>query len=167
MAATSAWTPAYVALGSNLDDPPEQLRRACAALSAVPATRLVAVSRFYRNPPMGEPDQPDFVNAVAGILTQLPPRGLLAALKDIERAHGRTRGPGSRWGPRVIDLDLLVHGRARINEDGLDLPHPGIADRNFVLFPLLEIAPGLDVPGRGSVGDLAARLDRSGLERVD
>ena len=161
------WTPAYVAIGSNLDDPPSQLRRASASLGQLARTRLVAVSRFYRNPPMGSQDQPHFVNAVVGLLTQLPPRQLLDALKEIERAQGRVRAPGDRWGPRIIDLDLLVHGRSRVSEPGLAVPHPGIADRNFVLFPLLDIAPGLDVPGVGSVAELSRRLDRSGLEALD
>jgi 2-amino-4-hydroxy-6-hydroxymethyldihydropteridine diphosphokinase len=161
------WTPAYVALGSNLGDSAGELRRACAALARLPVTQLVAVSGFYRNPPFGVVDQPDFVNAVAGLLTQLAPRELLAALKGIELAQGRDRSTASRWGPRVLDLDLLLHGRARISDEGLTLPHPGIAERNFVLFPLLEIAPGLDVPGHGDITGLASRLDRSGLTRLD
>jgi 2-amino-4-hydroxy-6-hydroxymethyldihydropteridine diphosphokinase len=167
MGAVPGWIPAYVGIGSNLDDPPSRLRRACAALAGIELTRLVAVSRFYRNPPLGNPDQPDFVNAVAGLLTRLPPRLLLDALKDIERAQGRARVAGDRWGPRVIDLDLLVHGRLRTSEADLEIPHPGIAQRNFVLFPLLDIAPGLDVPGLGPVAELARRLDRSGLEALD
>jgi 2-amino-4-hydroxy-6-hydroxymethyldihydropteridine diphosphokinase len=153
-------------LGSNLDDPPAQLRSARTALAGLPATQLVAVSNFYRNPPMGVPDQPDFVNAVAGLLTQLTPQTLLAQLKAIEQAHGRKRTAADRWGPRPLDLDLLIYGTACIDEQGLSLPHPGIAERNFVLFPLLEIAPGLNIPGCGQVKDLAARLDRSRLVRV-
>jgi 2-amino-4-hydroxy-6-hydroxymethyldihydropteridine diphosphokinase len=159
--------PAYVALGSNLADPPAQLRRACVALAALAGTRLVAVSAFYRNPPLGDIPQPDFVNAVAGLLTQLGPGALLRELKAIEQAHGRDRAAGQRWGPRVLDLDLLVHGGARLHEEGLELPHPGIALRNFVLFPLLEIAPGLDVPGLGPVAELARRVDGSGLVKLD
>ena len=158
--------PAYVGLGSNLDDPPAQLRRACAALARLPGTRLVVVSDFYRNPPLGIQEQPHFVNAAAGLLTQLAPRELLAALKAIEQAHGRDRESVGHWGPRTLDLDFLVYGGWRINEEGLTVPHPGIAERNFVLFPLLEIAPGLSIPGCGQVKDLAARLDRSGLERL-
>jgi len=160
------WTPAYVGLGSNLEDPPAQLRAACAALAALRGARLVAVSAFLRNPPLGPADQPEFVNAVAGLLTTLAPRELLAQLKAIERAHGRAPD-GRRWGPRVLDLDLLVHGRARVEEAGLTVPHPGIAQRNFVLFPLLEIAPGLEVPGLGEVATLASHLDGSTLRPVD
>lgn len=161
------WVPAYIGLGSNLDDPPRQLRAALGALARVPQSRLIAVSALYRNPPLGPVVQPDFVNAVAGMLTLLPARGLLAALKGIEQAQGRRRNAGDRWGPRVIDLDLLVFGSAMIEEDALLVPHPGIAERNFVLFPLLEIAPGLTIPGRGAMADLAACLDRTGLERLD
>lgn len=161
-----AWMPAYVGLGSNLEDPEAQLRRAAASLAALPATLLVAMSGFYRNPPMGPQDQPHFVNAVAGLLTRLAARELLGQLKQIEAAQGRRRSPSDRWGPRVIDLDLLVHGGSRLEEDGLTLPHAGIASRNFVLFPLLEIAPGLHVPGLGPVRDLAARLDGSSLVRL-
>lgn len=127
----------------------------------------MAVSSFYRNPPLGIAEQPDFVNAVAALLTRLGPHELLAALKGIEAAHGRDRTKGDRWGPRILDLDLLLHGRTRCATDGLTLPHPGIAERNFVLFPLLEIAPGLELPGSGPVANLAARLDRSALIRVD
>jgi 2-amino-4-hydroxy-6-hydroxymethyldihydropteridine diphosphokinase len=161
------WTPAYVGLGSNLDDPPAQLRRAVMALGRVAQTQLVAVSRFYRNPPLGTRAQPHYVNAAAALLTRLPERDLLVALKGIETSQGRVREPGDHWGPRVLDLDLLVHGSARRSEDGLTLPHPGIAERNFVLFPLLEIAPGLTIPGLGPVAMLAARLRRDGLDLVD
>lgn len=161
-----AWTPAYVGLGSNLEDPPVQIHRACGALHGLPRCMLVAVSALYRNPPMGPQDQPWYVNAVAGLLTQLSPWELLDALKSIEAAHGRTRRPADRWGPRVIDLDLLVYGATRVEEAGLSLPHAGIAQRNFVLFPLLEVAPTLDVPGLGRVSDLAARVDGSRLERI-
>lgn len=164
---SGAWIPAYVGLGSNVGDPPAQLRGACRELAGLPATRLVAVSSFYRNPPLGDVPQPHFVNAVAGMLTRLPPRELLGHLAAIERAHGRDRAEGVRWGPRVLDLDLLVHGRARVREEGLELPHPGIALRNFVLFPLLEIAPGLDVPGLGPVADMARRVGRDGLVELD
>lgn len=166
MTAAPTWVPAYIGLGSNLDDPPAQLRRALTALAQIPQTRLVTQSGFFRNPPMGVAGQPYFVNAVAAVLTRLTARELLAALKEIERSQGRVRAPGSRWGPRVLDLDLLVHGRARLDEDGLTLPHPGIAERNFVLFPLQEIAPGLTIPGQGRALELAERLDCSSLERL-
>jgi 2-amino-4-hydroxy-6-hydroxymethyldihydropteridine diphosphokinase len=164
MSRQPTWRPAYVGLGSNLDDPPRQLRRAVEALAQVQATQLLAVSRFYRNPPIGTREQPHYVNAVAGLLTRLTAHELLAALKSIETAQGRRREAGDRWGPRVLDLDLLVYGEERSSESELELPHPGIAGRNFVLFPLLEIAPGMSVPGLGPVAMLAARLSRAGLE---
>jgi len=161
-----AWAPAYVGLGSNLGDPTAELSLACSAISRLPDTRLEAVSSFFRNPPMGRLDQPDFVNAAAGLLTRLTARELLTKLKQIELDHGRERVAGDRWGPRIIDLDLLVFGSLRASCDDLTLPHSGIADRNFVLFPLLEIAPGLDVPGLGPVSHLARRLDAGTLTRV-
>jgi 2-amino-4-hydroxy-6-hydroxymethyldihydropteridine diphosphokinase len=159
------WLPAYVALGSNLDDPRTQVDRAFAALGGLRDSRLVARSSLYRSPPLGPVAQPDFVNAVAGMLTTLDARSMLAALKDLEEQLGRER-PVVQWGPRRIDLDLLVHGSSRIDEPGLTLPHAGIAERAFVLVPLAEIAPDLDVPGLGRVRTLAARVDRAGLERI-
>jgi 2-amino-4-hydroxy-6-hydroxymethyldihydropteridine diphosphokinase len=110
-------------------------------------------------------EQPDFVNAAAGLLTRLEPAELLAQLKALEAQLGRER-PVVRWGPRRIDLDLLVHGGARIAEPGLEVPHPGIPDRAFVLVPLAEFAPDLVVPGRGRVRDLLARVDSADLERL-
>lgn len=157
--------PAYVALGSNLDDPRAQVERALAALDQLPQTRCVLRSSLYRSRPFGPVEQPDFVNAVAGLLTTLQPATLLASLQALETRLGRER-PVVRWGPRRIDLDLLVHGSARIAEPGLELPHPGIAERAFVLAPLAEIAPDLDVPGVGRVSALLAKVDSSGLERL-
>jgi len=159
------WVPAYVALGSNLDDPRAQVGRAMKALDGLPDSRLVLRSSLYRTRPLGPVVQPDFVNAAAGLLTRLEPAALLAQLKAIEAELGRER-PIVRWGPRRIDLDLLVHGCARIAEPELEVPHPGIAERTFVLVPLAEIAPDLVVPGRGRVGDLLARLDAADVERL-
>lgn len=159
------WVPAFVALGSNLDDPRAQVERAFASLAGVPDTRLVLVSSLYRSRPFGPVTQPDFVNAVAGVLTRLDPAALLAQLKGLEARLGREE-PVVRWGPRRIDLDLLVHGGSRIAGPGLEVPHPGIAERAFVLAPLAEIAPDLAVPGVGRVRDLLARVDSSDLERL-
>jgi 2-amino-4-hydroxy-6-hydroxymethyldihydropteridine diphosphokinase len=166
-AATPAtrFLPAYVALGSNLDDPRAQVERALAALAELPQTRLVLRSSLYSSRPLGPVEQPDFVNAVAGLLTAFDPAALLAALKDLEVRLGRAR-PVVRWGPRRIDLDLLVHGTERSDTDALRLPHPGIAERAFVLVPLAEIAPDLDVPGLGRVRDLLVRVDAASLERI-
>jgi 2-amino-4-hydroxy-6-hydroxymethyldihydropteridine diphosphokinase len=161
-----AWLPAYIGLGSNLDDPVAQLRRAFAGLAELPFSRLVARSRLYRNPPLGGLSQPDYVNGVAAILTRLEPRVLLDALHAIERAQGRDRTESKRWAARTLDLDLLVHGELKLKSAQLELPHPGIATRNFVLLPLLEVAPGLHIPGLGAVAKLAAAVDCSVLELV-
>ncbi len=157
--------PAYVALGSNVDDPRTQVERAFAAIAGLPQTRLVLRSSLYSSRPLGPVAQPDFVNAVAGLLTALEPDALLAALKDLEVRLGRAR-PVVRWGPRRIDLDLLVHGASRSASDELQLPHPGIAERAFVLAPLAEIAPDLEVPGLGRVRALLAGVDATTVERI-
>ena len=159
------WLPAYVALGSNLDDPRAQVGRAFDALAGLPKTRLVLRSSLYSSTPLGSVQQPDFVNAVAGLLTALEPGALLAALKDLETRLGRAR-PVVRWGPRRIDLDLLVHGTARSATGELTLPHPGMVERAFVLAPLAEIAPELEVPGLGRVRALLAAVDATGVERI-
>jgi len=163
--AGGGWQPAYIGLGSNLEDPRAQVLRACAALGQLAATRLVCVSPLYRSKPFGPVPQPDFVNGVAGVLTQLDPRALLDGLLTLERALGRP-AEHERWGPRIIDLDLLVHGRERRAEPDLVLPHPGIVERNFVLYPLGDLAPDLDVPGLGRVAELKERLAPLGLERL-
>jgi 2-amino-4-hydroxy-6-hydroxymethyldihydropteridine diphosphokinase len=159
---TPRWIPAYVGLGSNLDEPPRQIARAFAALGQLEETRLVLSSRRYRTKPFGPVEQPDFVNAAAGLLTRLPADRLLEALQATETLLGRER-PAERWGPRCIDLDLLVYGIARIAEPGLSVPHPGLAERAFALAPLADIAPELRVPGLGLVRDLLASVDASEL----
>ena len=160
------WVPAYVALGSNLAEPVRQVARAFAALAALPGTRLILRSSAYRSRPMGPVEQPDFVNAAAALLTQLDPATLLRELKAIETRLGR-EAPIVRWGPRLIDLDLLVYGQTRCSDAALTLPHPGIAERDFVLVPLAEISPCLDVPGVGRVVELLQRLAPPALERID
>lgn len=157
--------PAYIGLGSNLDDPARQLRGALAALAGLPGTRHFASSGLYRNPPMGPPGQPDYVNAAAGLLTTLPAAELLAALQAIEAAHGRQRG-GIRWGPRTLDLDLLLYGALQLRSENLTLPHPGLTERPFVLIPLLEIAPGLRVPGGATIAKLVAAVGDGNLARL-
>ncbi len=159
------WIPAYVALGSNLDDPSVQVARAFTALAGLRGSRMVARSSLYRSRPFGPVAQPDFVNAVAGMLTTLDAATMLAELKALEERLGRDR-PVVRWGPRRIDLDLLVHGNTHIDEPQIQVPHPGIADRAFVLTPLAEVAPDLDVPGVGRVRTLAARVDEAGMSRM-
>ena len=156
---------AYVGLGSNLDDPAQQLEHALDGLRQLPATRLLQVSSFYGNPPLGPPDQPDYVNAVAALETTLAPVALLSALQAIERAQGRVRS-GTRWGPRTIDLDLLTYGDHVIREPGLEVPHPGVGVRAFVLLPLAEIAPDLKIPGYADVGTLIAATDVTQVLRL-
>jgi 2-amino-4-hydroxy-6-hydroxymethyldihydropteridine diphosphokinase len=161
------WRPAYIGIGSNLDQPELQVRRAYAQLQKLPDSGFARCSSLYRSAPMGPADQPDFVNAVAVILTKLGPHELLRTLKAIEDAQGKRRDT-ARWGPRIIDLDLLVIGSLVVDEPDLHIPHPGIAQRNFVLLPLADIAPHLQVPGQGSVEKLLAELGDSDarIERV-
>jgi 2-amino-4-hydroxy-6-hydroxymethyldihydropteridine diphosphokinase len=154
--------PAYVAIGSNLDDPLLQVRSALQRLQSLESSRLITASGLYRTVPLGPQDQPEFVNAVAGLLTQLTPRELLHRLKSLEADMGRA-SPVLRWGPRRIDLDLLVYGSVQMNDPDLVVPHRGVPERNFVLYPLRDIAPDLIVPGHGSVASLAARVGDAGL----
>jgi 2-amino-4-hydroxy-6-hydroxymethyldihydropteridine diphosphokinase len=160
------WIPACIGIGSNLGDPVVRVRQALAALETIDATRLIAASSLYRNPPMGSIEQPDYVNAVAMLLTTLAPRDLLARLQGLERSQGRVRENRERWGPRRLDLDILTYGNRTIAEQALKIPHPGISERNFVLFPLFEIAPQLHIPGLGLVSNLVLELDASTLEKI-
>jgi 2-amino-4-hydroxy-6-hydroxymethyldihydropteridine diphosphokinase len=160
------WHPAYVGLGSNLAEPAAQVRRALAALPGLPRTRLIVASSLFGSKPLGPAAQPDYVNAVGAVLTQLPAEEFFGALRALEIALGR-EPPPMRWGPRLIDLDLLLFGAQRIEGPGLTLPHPGIVQRNFVLYPLQQVAPGLYVPGCGWVNELAARADPAGIWRLD
>jgi 2-amino-4-hydroxy-6-hydroxymethyldihydropteridine diphosphokinase len=160
-----AWRPAYVALGSNLSDPRRQVENAFDALAALPDTRLVVRSSLWRSAPLGPQDQPEFVNAAAGLVTTREPRELLASLQAVERRLGKAE-PAVRWGPRVIDLDLVAFADIRIDEPGLTLPHPGLHRRNFVLYPLSEIAAELWVPGLARVCRLRDRVSPAGIERL-
>ena len=149
---------AYVGLGANLGDREATLRRAVALLAEVDGVDVIAVSELRETEPVGVLDQPRFLNGAAAIDTTLEPRALLDALLRIERALGRIRGD-ERWGPRTIDLDLLLHGGAVIDEPGLTVPHARLHERRFVLEPLAELDPDLEIPGRGRVSDLLAALD--------
>lgn len=162
---TLPWRPAYVAVGSNLDRPRERVLEACERLRSVPATLLVLRSRLYHTRPLGPQDQPYFVNAAVGLLTQLPARELLAALQGIERAMGRH--VQQRWGPRVIDLDLIWIVGESIDEPGLTVPHPGVSSRNFVLYPLADIAPTLAIPRMGKVLDLLKSAGDDGISVLE
>jgi 2-amino-4-hydroxy-6-hydroxymethyldihydropteridine diphosphokinase len=161
----TSWRPAYVALGSNLHDPRDRVTEACAHLAGLSDTRLEARSRLYRTHPMGPQDQPDFVNAAVGLLTRHSPHELLDALLAIERRMGRIRQ--ERWGPRVIDLDLVWMVGSTVDDPALKLPHPGVSMRNFVLYPLSDIAPSLDIPGHGRVLDLKLELGGDGISLLE
>lgn len=160
------WFPAYVGLGSNLQMPAKQVDTAIALLNEIPHTRLIAASSLYRSAPVGGIEQPDFVNAAAALLTTLSPSDLLAELKKIETRQGRERN-GQRWGPRVLDLDLLAHAAAVIDEPGITVPHPGIAERNFVLLPLGEVAPDLVIPTLGRVAAISVNEQEPRIERIE
>jgi 2-amino-4-hydroxy-6-hydroxymethyldihydropteridine diphosphokinase len=157
----ACWRPAYVAIGSNLDHPRDRVAEAYTHLASLAQTRLEARSRLYRTRPMGPQDQPEFINAAAGLVTLKSPHEMLDGLLEIERRMGRIRQ--ERWGPRVIDLDLVWMVGDAIEDPGLTLPHPGVSMRNFVLYPLSDIAPTLDIPGHGRVLDLKVRLGGDGI----
>lgn len=158
-------TEAFIALGSNLGDAHAQVLAAFDVLAQLPGTRLLARSPLYLTPPWGVLEQPPFINAVAHIDTSLPPHELLDALLAIERAAGRVRD-GERWGPRTLDLDVLHLDGVVQSDERLSLPHPRIHERAFVLLPLHDLAPGLQLPGQGRVADLLALLDTAGCERL-
>jgi 2-amino-4-hydroxy-6-hydroxymethyldihydropteridine diphosphokinase len=155
------WRPAYVGIGSNLQSPRDRALEAIERMSTLDATRIVLRSQLYLTRPMGPLDQPDFINAVVGLLTQLSARDLLAGLLGIERSMGRDRQ--ERWGPRVIDLDLLWMIDSAIDEPGLTVPHPGVSTRNFVLYPLADIAPTIKIPRVGIVLDLKRDAGGDGI----
>jgi 2-amino-4-hydroxy-6-hydroxymethyldihydropteridine diphosphokinase len=156
-------TRAWLGLGGNLGDPRAAMATALQGLDASDRVRVVAVSSLYSTPPWGRPDQPDFVNAVAEVATSLDARGLLDLCLETERSLKRVRA--ERWGPRLIDMDVLVFGNERIDEDGLVVPHPRMAERAFVMVPLAEISAELDVQGRPAAA-VAAGLDRAGIEPI-
>ncbi len=155
----------YIGLGSNLDEPVEQVRSAARELGRLPQVRLIASSGLYRSPPMGGLDQPDYVNAVVRVETDLKPEQLFREMREIERRHGKERG-AERWAARALDLDLLLWGRERLDSETLTLPHPGLHERAFVLAPLREIDADLDVPGRGAVSDLLHECKYPHVDRI-
>lgn len=156
---------AFIGLGGNQGEVMAAFDQAEQALAALPGSRLLACSRRYRTPPWGNREQPDFYNAVAQLDTDLSARALLDALLEIERRAGRERG-SERWGPRLLDLDLLLYGDAHYDEPGLQVPHPELHRRAFVLVPLHELAPDMQVPGRGRVSDLLAGVDTRGIDAI-
>ena len=156
------WQPAYLGVGSNMNDPRAQVLNAVEKLRALPTTRVIALSKLYGSKPFGPVKQSDFVNAVVGLLTQLDAPTLLQEAKNIERALGRPE-KHEHWGPRIIDLDILVYGREKRADPALTIPHPGIVERNWVLYPLADIAPSLDIPGVGRVAVLKGSIAPEGL----
>jgi len=155
---------AFVGLGSNLGNPESKLRAALAALSALPQIQMEAVSSLYRSAAIGDTDQPDFVNAVARLSTELAPLALLAALLDIESGFGRKRS--FRNAPRTLDLDLLLYDADTIAAPGLTVPHPRMHERAFVLAPLAEIAPDCEIPGKGRAAALLDACADQAIERL-
>lgn len=158
-------TIAYIGLGSNLEDPVNQVRSAFDELNQITQTRLIKHSSLYRSDPVGPPGQPDYINAVAELETQLEPIPLLRELQAIEQAHQRVRLV--RWGPRTLDLDLLVYGNQQIDEPDLIVPHIMIAERSFVLLPLAEIAPDLAIPGLKPLNELLTETSQEGLSKLE
>ena len=156
---------AFIGLGSNLDAPAARLERALEDLELLPDTRFVAASPLYANPPFGPVAQGEFVNAVAEVETDLAPHALLAELRRIEQSAGRVRD-GTRWGPRTLDLDILVYGDLELDEPDLHIPHRGLTERNFVLYPLADLAPELVLPRFGALKALLTRCSAEGLRRL-
>jgi 2-amino-4-hydroxy-6-hydroxymethyldihydropteridine diphosphokinase len=155
----------YVGLGSNLEQPRQQIVRAISELNALASSRLVCVSSLYQSKPLGPQDQPDYINAVAELETGLPALTLLSHMQTIESEHKRVKN--QRWGPRTLDLDILLYGDEQMEHEQLTVPHPQMAKRDFVLVPLYEIAPELIIPGVGKLKDLLTELEPSGLEKLD
>jgi len=157
----------YIGIGSNLQQPIEQVKQALQRLAEIPQTRLITCSPLYRSAPLGPADQPDYINAVAALATELAPLDLLDALQTIEQQQGRVRS-GERWGPRTLDLDLLLYGEQEIAIDRLIVPHPGLGERNFVLYPLYDIAgEDLQIPGLGLLGELLQACPAEGPELLE
>ena len=159
------WTTAWIGLGSNMQEPTGQLKQALKQLSNERQVECLEQSSFYLTPPWGDENQDDFVNAVVRIKTRLEPFELLNYLQTIEARMGRKRGK-RRWGPRLIDLDLLVYGDRKIQSDTLEVPHPRIRERAFVLVPLYELDPQLEIPGLGEIRELIKDVDISAIRKV-
>jgi 2-amino-4-hydroxy-6-hydroxymethyldihydropteridine diphosphokinase len=155
---------AYVGLGANLGDAVASVRAAAQRLAELDGCELIGLSRLYRTPAWGLEAQPDFINAVAGLRTTLAPLDLLAQLLDIERAFGRDRAREQRWGPRTLDLDLLLYGDCVLDAPGLQLPHPRLHERAFALVPLLDLDAAAWIPGQGHARDAVSVLDQSNIQ---
>ena len=152
----------YIAIGSNLNDPVTQTKNAIEALKHLPKSQLLTTSSLYSSAPMGPQQQPDYINAVVAIQTELPPMTLLDATQAIELEHGRVRKK-ERWGPRTLDLDILLYENDIIDSKRLIVPHYGMKEREFVLYPLAEIAPNLIFPDGEALSNLLKKVDKNGL----
>ena len=156
----------FVGLGSNLDGPLLQLKKAIEGLKSITDTELLEVSNFYLSAPMGPQDQPDYINAVAKLSTSLPAEKMLDELQEIENNHGRTRT--QRWGARTLDLDILLYGNDVINTERLIVPHNGLSERNFVLYPLKDLVDdSFEMPKLGAINDLLATCPMTGITRLN
>jgi 2-amino-4-hydroxy-6-hydroxymethyldihydropteridine diphosphokinase len=155
-------TIAYIAVGSNLSDPVSQANLAIESLKTLPKSKFVQASSLYSSSPMGPQDQPDYINAVVCIQTELTPLELLDCTQAIEQEQGRVRKE-ERWGPRTLDLDIVLFGNEVIDSERLTVPHYGMKEREFVLYPLAEIAPNLSLPDGTKLQDLLNTVDRNGL----
>ena len=155
----------YVGLGSNLEDPVAQVLEAVEELEMIPDSILVSRSSLYRGKPMGIADQPDYVNAVVAMDTLLSAENFLQELTRIEDLQGRARD-GEKWGPRIIDLDLLMYGKQKINTPDLIVPHPGMHERDFVIIPLSELAGDVNVPGQGRLTALINKCENHSLRKL-
>lgn len=158
-------TIAYIGLGSNLENPVNQIITALEELDQVPESEVLAKSSFYLSKPLGPQNQPDYINSAAMLDTSLPAYRLLDHLLRIEKNHGRNRGV-DRWQARTLDLDLLIYGREQIDENDLVVPHPEISNRNFVLVPLSEITPDLEIPGKGRIEVLLAETGMADITKI-
>lgn len=155
----------YIGLGSNLAQPEKQIQAACKSLASLPETKLIKCSSLYQSQPMGPQDQPDYVNAVALIETELSPASLLQQTQLIENQQGRIRKT-NRWGPRTLDLDILLYGSQHIDSEHLTVPHSGMKQREFVLYPLYEIASDLTLPCGEKLSDLLLTCPTKGLQKL-
>ncbi|WP_018692039.1 2-amino-4-hydroxy-6-hydroxymethyldihydropteridine diphosphokinase [Algicola sagamiensis] len=152
----------YIGIGANLNDPKNQVLRAIEAIRAIPKVNHVSASSLYGSQPMGPQDQPDYINAVVAVETTLSPHDLLHACQHIEQEHGRVR-KAERWGPRALDLDMILYGNQVIETEELTVPHYGMKVRSFVLYPLAEIAPDLTLPDKTALSDLLEQVPTSDL----
>ena len=155
----------YIGLGSNLENPLQQIKTAINDLQAIAEIAIVSVSSLYQSPPMGPADQPDYINAVLALKTILNPHQLLDVLQSVEQLHGRERK--RHWGERTLDLDILLYGDQILDDERLKIPHPGMHERAFVLYPLAEIAPDVEIPGIGNLQEILPLCPQGDLQQVD